>query len=88
MCAESEPLSSHLRQSPNINEFLFVVFVVQLVSHAHVQLFVAPWTAACQTFLPFTISWSLLKFMSIDGEVNGTPLQSSCLENPMDGGAW
>ena len=23
-----------------------------------------------------------------DREVNGTPLQYSCLENPMDGGAW
>ena len=23
-----------------------------------------------------------------DGEGNGTPLQDSCLENPMDGGAW
>ena len=22
------------------------------------------------------------------GEDNGTPLQCSCLENPMDGGAW
>ena len=22
------------------------------------------------------------------GEVNGTPLQYFCLENPMDGGAW
>ena len=22
------------------------------------------------------------------GEGNGTPLQSSCLENSMDGGAW
>ena len=22
------------------------------------------------------------------GESNGTPLQYSCLENPMDGGAW
>ena len=25
---------------------------------------------------------------SITGEVNGTPLQYSCLENPMDRGAW
>ena len=25
---------------------------------------------------------------SVSGEGNGTPLQSSCLENPMDGGAW
>ena len=23
-----------------------------------------------------------------DGEANGNPLQYSCLENPMDGGAW
>ena len=23
-----------------------------------------------------------------NGEGNGTPLQYSCLENPMDGGAW
>ena len=23
-----------------------------------------------------------------DGEGNGTPLQYSCLENPVDGGAW
>ena len=27
--------------------------------------FVTPWTAACQTSLSFTISWSLLKFLSI-----------------------
>ena len=25
---------------------------------------------------------------TIFGESNGTPLQYSCLENPMDGGAW
>ena len=24
----------------------------------------------------------------MNGEGNGTPLQDSCLENPMDGGAW
>ena len=30
--------------------------------------------------LPFTLSCT--------GEGNGTPLQCSCLENPMDGGAW
>ena len=26
--------------------------------------------------------------MHIFGKGNGTPLQYSCLENPMDGGAW
>ena len=28
-----------------------------------------------------------LGFLNIYGEGNGTPLQYSCLENPMDGGA-
>ena len=39
--------------------------------------------------------WSLLAILDISwfvamssGEGNGTPLQYSCLENPMDGGAW
>ena len=31
-----------------------------------VQLFVTPWTTACQASLSFTISWSLLKLMSIE----------------------
>ena len=26
--------------------------------------------------------------IKLPGEGNGTPLQYSCLENPMDGGAW
>ena len=39
-------------------------FVVQLLSF--VWLFVTPWTAACQTPLFSIISWSLLKFMSIE----------------------
>ena len=31
-------------------------------------------------------NWWQLELRS--GEGNGTPLQYSCLENPMDGGAW
>ena len=27
-------------------------------------------------------------YIHIIGEGNGTPIQYSCLENPMDGGAW
>ena len=27
-------------------------------------------------------------YISFAGEGNGTPLKYSCLENPMDGGAW
>ena len=31
---------------------------------------------------------SLRDLWELVGEGNGTPLQYSCLENPMDGGAW
>ena len=36
--------------------------------------------------LPFATIWMDLEDNT--GEGNGTPLQYSCLENPMDGGAW
>ena len=42
---------------------LFFVAVFQSLSH--VRLFTAPMTAACQPLLCFTVSWSLLKFMSM-----------------------
>ena len=41
-----------------------VVAVVQSLSHA--QLFATPWAAKHQASLSFTISWSLLKLMSIE----------------------
>ena len=37
---------------------------VQLLNH--VQLFATPWTAACQASLYSSISWSLLKLLSIE----------------------
>ena len=43
---------------------LVVLVVVQLLSP--VWLFATPWTAACQTFLSFTISQNLLKIFSIE----------------------
>ena len=33
---------------------------------SHAQLFVTPWTAACQASLSFTIPQSLLRFMSVE----------------------
>ena len=43
---------------------LYILCSVQLLSH--VRLFVIPWTAACLASLSFTISWSLLRLMSIE----------------------
>ena len=36
------------------------------LSLSRVQLFVTPWTAACQASLSFPVSWSLLRFVSIE----------------------
>ena len=36
----------------------------------------------------YSLKASILWYSAFFGEGNGTPLQYSCLENPMDGGAW
>ena len=43
-------------------------------SLSHVQLFVTPWTAACQASLSITNSRSLLKFMSMESVMPSNPL--------------
>ena len=43
---------------------VIVVAAVQSLSHVH--FFESPWTAAHQASLSFTVSWSLLRFMSIE----------------------
>ena len=52
--------------------------VVLLQSLSHVQLFVAPWTAAYQSSLSITISQSLLKFMSIESVMLSNHLILCC----------
>ena len=49
-----------------------------LLSLSHVWLFVTPWTTACQIFLSFTISWSLLKLMSIESMMSSNHLILCC----------
>ena len=41
-----------------------IIITVQLLNH--VRFFATPWTAVRRTPLSFTMSWSLLKFMSIE----------------------
>ena len=49
---------------------------VQLLSR--VQLFVIPWTAACQASLSITNSWSLPKLMSIESVMPSNHLILCC----------
>ena len=44
----------------------WISFLSSVQSLSHVQLFATPWTAACQASLSFTISWGLLKLLSIE----------------------
>ena len=52
--------------------------VVAVQSFSHVQLFVTPWTAACQASLSFTVSWNLLKLMSIESVMPSKHLTLCC----------
>ena len=44
---------------------LFEIYIV-VESLNHVGLFATPWTAACLASLSYTVSWSWLRFMSIE----------------------
>ena len=46
---------------------------ISSVQFSHVRLFVTPWTAAPQASVSFTISWSLLKHMSIESVIPFQP---------------
>ena len=54
------------------HKFIVVQSLIQ------VQLFATPWTAACQASPSFTISWSLLKLMSIKSMVLSNHLFLCC----------
>ena len=45
------------------------IWTFVVLSFTHVQLFETSWTAACQASLPFIISWSLVKLMSIESVI-------------------
>ena len=48
----------------DLTDACFIVIVVRLLSH--VRLFATPRTAAPQASLSFTVSWGLLRFLSIE----------------------
>ena len=62
----------------------FVLYVLFLYSLAIFQLFLHNLIMLYFGLFLFV----LICFVVNDGEGNGTPLQYSCLENPIDGGDW
>ena len=56
-----------------------------MAPHSSTLAWKIPWTQEVILYM-----WNSL-FQGVRGHIgegNGTPLQYSCLENPMDGGAW
>ena len=71
-----EPVSVSSYYNQNTPNFV----IVQSLSC--VWLFVAPWTAACKVSLSFTVSWSLLKLMSIESVMSSNHLTPfSCIQS-------
>ena len=70
--------SSHLC----VNKSIYLSFVSSAhlsFTHRHI---------CCLSINPSTYHLFIRHLSIYPGEGNGTPLQYSCLENPMDGGAW
>ena len=63
---------------------IFYFFLLQFWSYTFLR--VCPFLPSYPFYWHIVPESSLL--WSFVGEGNGTPLQYSCLENPMDGGAW
>ena len=61
-----------------LTESFWLVQFSSIQSLSHVQLFSTPWTAACQAFLSFTNSWSLLKLTSIESVMPSNHLILCC----------
>ena len=57
---------NNTEEHKGLTTIIFLRYFIVIQSLSHVQLFVTPWNAACQDSLSFTISWSLLKLMSIE----------------------
>ena len=68
-----------------VKEYIYVymhmyvcIYIAIVQSLTHVQLFATPWTAACQASLSFTISYSLLKLISIESVMPSNHLTLCC----------
>ena len=80
-------LKSLLQHKFKIINFLCSAFFIVQLSHPYVTtekaIALTRWT-----FVAKVMSLLFNMLSRLVGEGNGTPLQYSCLENPMDGGAW
>ena len=63
---------------PPVSFYCFGFVNISYCSVSHVQLFVTPWTPACQASLSFTLSQSLLKLLPIESMMPSNHLVLCC----------
>ena len=75
---DMQPVGDGFKVEPscNISALPGILFVVTVQLLTCVQLFATSWTAGHQASLSFTISWSLLKPMSIESVMPSNHLSS------------
>ena len=71
-CAKDKNMSCLTCSAGNSSKQMKKRFVIQ--SQGRFRLFVTLWTVARQASLSFTISWSFLKFMSVESAMLSNPL--------------
>ena len=77
------PISPHLCQ----HYMLPIPFILAIL--INVKLYLVMFWFACSLMILNIFLWACFPSVyTLSGEGNGTPLQYSCLENPMDGRAW
>ena len=82
---EAQPYLSNLPLHYAYYQLGWLILCVNLAGPQHTDIWQNIILDISVGFFSFFF-WMRLTLKS--GEGNGTPLQYSCLENPMDGGAW
>ena len=75
-----DQLLSFIEQSMCTYHSPITLIIWLITAHLVTARLVIPWLSTLELNKGVVYTWG--------GEGNGTPLQYTCLENPMDGGAW
>ena len=75
----SEPWKHSMGKKPNMKRFYFIWFLLYQISRIGKSI---------EIVCTLVVARSWARCYTENRRSNGTPLQCSCLENPMDGGAW
>ena len=80
-------ISTFLEEISSLSRFVVFLYFFALITDEGFLFFKPNYRILIISLLNFSLLVLAIPRL-YSGEGNGTPLQYSCLENPMDGGAW